>query len=499
VSYEKLHEHFRRLGQLQEVAAIVEWDQAVNMPQQAGNSRAESMAGLARLSHELLTQQRVGDWLLAAAEQDDLGDWERANVREMQRLYRRATALEPNLVEAVARADKQSEQAWRRYRGENDFAGYAPHLEEVVSLHRQVAMALGEALQLQPFDALVDAFEPGVVCQDIDAVFAPLEAELPALTDAVIERQASVGFTQPEGPFDTAAQRQLGLKMMAAVGFDLSRGRLDVSHHPFCGGVPSDVRITTRYDESDFTSSLMGVLHEAGHGKYEQGLPHRWEHQPVGLARGMALHESQSLLLEMQVCRGLPFVKFAAPSIREAFAGSCARQPAAFTLENLTALYSRVERSYIRVDADEVTYPAHILLRYGLEKQLIAGTLPVKELPDAWDSDMRRLLQLSTAGNDKDGCLQDVHWPSGAFGYFPLYTMGAMIAAQLYAAIVRAVPDLEASIERGSFAQLDEWLRQNVWSWGSCHTSTELVERATGEPLDPRYFLDHLRRRYLPN
>lgn len=500
MSYEKLQERFARLGQLDEVGAIVDWDQAVNMPQSAGEARAESIAGLTRLRHELLIERQVGDWIDTATRQlenGELGDWEAANLREMGRAYRRATVVPGDLVEASTKADKQSEQAWRSYRAENDFTSYAPYLERVLSLKRQVGEAQAQALGVGVYDALIDEYEPGVRSADIDRAFAPLEAFLPDFTERVIERQKSVRPVAPRGPFPIEQQRELGIRMIKAVGFDLDRGRLDVSHHPFCGGVARDVRITTRYDEDDFTSALMGVLHESGHGKYEQGLPLVWEHQPVGLARGMALHESQSLLLEMQVCRSRQFLEFAAPLLREAFEDSASELPEAFELENLVALYSRVERSLIRVDADEVTYPAHILLRYDIEQRLINGTLQVKDLPEAWDERMLALLHTSTHGDDKNGCMQDVHWPSGAFGYFPLYTLGAIVAAQLFASVQSSKPGVMGQLEVGDFSVLDGWLRENVWQWGSRYTTDELLERATGRSLDPSCFIEHLERRYL--
>jgi carboxypeptidase Taq len=484
------------LGQLDEIAAVAEWDQAVNMPERAGPSRAEALAGLARLRHELLSRREVGDLIQAARAETQLGDWERANLTQMQRWFRRATAVEPGLVEASARADRRSEQAWRRYRAENDFASFAPHLEEVLSLKRQVAQALADSLGTTPYDALLDEFEPGAHGDDIAAVFDELRDFLPDFTRDVLDRQLDIQLVQPRGPFPVERQRALGLKMMQAVGFNLEQGRLDVSHHPFCGGVSSDVRITTRYDEGDFTSALMGVLHESGHGKYEQGLPEGWRHQPIGLARGMVLHESQSLLLEMQVCRGEAFLQFATPYIREAFPEAVAEQPDAFSFDNLRRLYHRVQRSLIRVDADEVTYPAHVIMRFDLERALIDGRLTVRDLPDAWAEQMQALLHLDTRGNDRDGCMQDVHWPSGAFGYFPLYTLGAMVAAQLFAAARTSIPNIAEQIERGQFAELDAWLGEHVWQQASRHSTDEVLERATGSKLDARYFIAHLEERY---
>lgn len=497
MSYGALFSHFRSLGHLQEVAAIVEWDQAVNMPEGAAANRADAMATLAAECHRRLTAPELDEWLNAVAEQDDLGFWERANVEEMKRSLTRARALPPELVEASTRAEKRSEQAWRRYRQENDFAAYAPYLQEVVHLKRQAATALGQTLGCSPYDALLDQYEPGITSAMIDGVFAELREFLPSFTQAVIERQSKYPVVQPQGPFDVMAQRQLGQMLMVQVGFDASAGRLDTSHHPFCGGVPRDVRITTRYDQADFTSALMGVLHETGHAKYEQGLPAAWHYQPVGLARGMVTHESQSLLLEMQVCRSRDFIEFAAPLIRSAFPSNVERQPEAFSTDNLARLYTRVQRSFIRVDADEVTYPAHVILRYELERALIAGDVKVQELPGAWNELMGRYLGLSTLGNDRDGCLQDVHWPAGLFGYFPMYTLGAMVAAQLFAAAKARHPQLPLLIGQGDLRVLDGWLKEAIWMQGSSRSLQEMLRAATGEPLSARHYRDHLERRYL--
>lgn len=497
MSYGNLFSHFRSLGHLQEVGAIVEWDQAVNMPDGAAPSRAEAMATLAAECHRRLTAPELDEWLASATVQDDLGAWERANLAEMRRAVTRARALPTDLVEAMTRAEKRSEQAWRRYRGENDFAAYAPYLAEVVTLKRETAQALAARLGCTPYDALLDQYEPGITTALIDGVFADLREFLPGFTDAVIKRQKSASLVEPVGPFDVNAQRNLGLQLMVSAGFDASAGRLDTSYHPFCGGVPRDVRITTRYDEADFVSALMGVLHETGHAKYEQGLPTAWQHQPVGLARGMVAHESQSLLLEMQVCRGREFLEFAAPLIAAAFPASVERNPVAFSLDNLSRLYTRVRRSFIRVDADEVTYPAHVLLRYDLERALIDGSLAVGDLPAVWDEQMWRLLGLRTLGNDRDGCLQDVHWPAGLFGYFPMYTLGAVVAAQLFAAAKQRHPDLTDAIAKGDFAPLDAWLRDAIWSRASSCSLQQMLLDATGEQLDARHFKAHLAARYL--
>jgi carboxypeptidase Taq len=500
MAYRAVEQHFRRLGHLSHAAAILQWDEAVMMPSGSGPKRAEAMATLQVLLHEQLTDPRIAE-LVAQAEQEararKLSDVERANVREIKRVVRRAQCLPSKLVEQSAEAQLRCEQAWRGKRKANDFAGFAPLLAEVVVLKREAAARLGEALQLSPYDALLDEYEPGCRAELLDGMFARLRTFLPPLTDEVLARQARELVHVPRGPFPIPAQRALAESMMRAIGFDPERGRLDVSHHPFCGGVPSDVRMTTRYDEHDFTSALMGVLHETGHAKYEQGLPTEWDSQPVGAARGMAMHEGQSLLSEMQVSRSREFLEFLVPHVCAAFPDAVRAQPEAFTLDNLHRYFTRVERGKIRVDADELTYPCHIIVRYDIERQLLAGALRVDDIPEAWDAGMRELLQLSTAGDDRDGCMQDVHWPSGAFGYFPTYTLGAMTAAQLFGSARRNRPELASDIARGDFDELNAFLRQAIWSRGSIVTGDELLLDATGETLNPAFFEAHLRKRYL--
>ncbi|MDB4976216.1 MAG: thermostable carboxypeptidase 1, partial [Myxococcaceae bacterium] len=384
MSYIELERHFRRLGHLQHAAAILSWDEAVIMPPASGAKRAETMGTLQVMLHEQQTDARLPAWIASAEAQAlraELSPVQAANVREIRRVVRRAQGISSELVERCTEAQLRCEQAWRSQRANNDFAGFAPLLHEVVTLRREAAAQLGEALGLSPYDALLDEYEPGQKADSLDRVFASLRSFLPALTDEVLARQAGETVHVPRGPFPIAAQRALGEAMMRAVGFDAERGRLDVSHHPFCGGVPSDVRITTRYKEHDFTGALMGVLHETGHAKYEQGLPSEWTLQPVGAARGMAMHEGQSLCSEMQVSRSREFLEFLLPHVHAAFPEAVRVQPEAYTVENLYRFFTRVERSKIRVDADEVTYPSHILVRYELERQLIAGSIQVRDLP----------------------------------------------------------------------------------------------------------------------
>lgn len=491
-AYSALEARFRRILTLRDAEAFLQWDLAAVMPPGGATSRAEQMAEIKAVQHGLLADPALGD-LIADARNAPLTPEQAANLAEMERAWRRATALPEDLVTAHSRACSACETVWRTARPAGDFAAILPALSEVLARTRETAALLSESLGVGLYDALLDGFEPGGKSADIDAIFADLESFLPSFLDEVIEHQAAQpAVILPEGPFPIEKQRELGIGFMRRLGFDFDHGRLDVSLHPFCGGSAEDVRITTRYDESDFTSSLMGVLHETGHALYDRGLPAQWRGQPVGDPRGMSTHESQSLMIEMQVCRSPGFLRFAAPIMAEAFGGS----GPAWEADNLVRLYTRVRRSLIRVDADEVTYPAHIILRYRLERALIEGAMEPADLPAAWNEGMQRLLGI-VPDSDRTGCLQDVHWYDGAWGYFPTYTLGAMTAAQLFDAAKKADAAIEPGIARGDFAPLLAWLRANIHSRGSLKSAAELLTAATGRPLDAATFKAHLRSRYL--
>jgi len=492
-AYQRLEDRFRRILALGDVEAVLHWDLATMMPGGGAASRGDQLALLKAMRHGMITDPEMEDLLGSADAEPDLDPWRRSNIREMRRAWAHATALTESQVETLSRAVSACETKWRSARADDDFAAILPELETVVALVRESAAAKSERLGLSPYDALLDEYEPEGRSGDIDRVFGDLEVFLPDFLAAVLERQARVDAPlTPEGLFPVDKQRKLGVLFMERLGFDFHHGRLDVSLHPFCGGTPDDVRITTRYDETDFTSALMGVLHETGHALYERGLPSSWRGQPVGQSRGMAVHESQSLLIEMQVCRSREFLGFATPIMRGVLAG---RGPA-WDVDNLYRLYTWVEPGFIRVDADEVTYPAHVILRYNLERAMIAGDMEPADLPAAWNEGMRRLVGL-TPPDDRLGCLQDIHWYDGAWGYFPTYTLGAMTAAQFFDAAVRAEPAIKPGIASGDFAPLVGWLRDNVHGKGSRLTSRELLMEATGRLLDPEIFKAHLKRRYL--
>lgn len=487
--YAALEGRFKRLSDIEGALAVLSWDQSVCMPKGGGRARGEQMATLKRLAHDALTAAETGDLLAEAETFPELDGWQRANLREMRRRHARATAIDPALVEGLARATNACELVWREARALSDFAMLRPELDEVLRLVREAGQQAGAALGLPIYDAMLDEYQPGLRSADVERLLAPLQAALPSMIDAAIARQQPA--VAPTGPFPIDRQRILGRRMVEAMGFDFNQGRLDESTHPFCGGTPEDIRMTTRYSEEDAVSALMGMVHETGHALYEAGLPRQWLGQPVGESRGMAVHESQSLIVEMQTCRSPEFIRFLAGRLQQTFGDDPAWAP-----ENLVRLYNRVERSLIRVEADEITYPLHIVLRWRLERALLLGDLKLGDLPAAWNDGMRELLGV-TPPNDRFGCLQDIHWPVGGFGYFPCYTLGAMLAAQLFQAAERELPGLRGAIAEGDLAPMRDWLRGTIHSRGCLLPWSDLVAEATGSELSPEPFLAHLRRRYL--
>ena len=494
-AYDDLVALNRRLHHLGHLSSIAGWDQAANMPPKGNEARAAALAELHGLMHRMRTEASLRD-KISQATQESLDDLQRANLREIERAWRMSNALPALLVEQRQRATSRCEHAWRRQRPANDWAGFLENFREVLAVGREEARLLSDLTGLPKYDALMDRYEPGMTSATVGRVFGDVRRWLPGLIQRVMDRQAADDAREPViepiGPFPVPAQRALCEQAMKLLGFDFEAGRLDVSTHPFCGGVPEDVRMTTRFREDEFLISLMGTIHETGHGRYEQNLPRHLLGQPVAEARSMALHESQSLSFEMQLGSHPGFADLLAPLVRQAFGD----QPA-FAPRNLHRLMTRVRRGLIRVDADEVTYPAHIILRYEIERPLIEGDIEPEDVPALWDAKMSELLGLDTRGNFKDGPLQDVHWPEGLFGYFPCYSLGAMFAAQWFATMRREMPDLDARIGAGDLQPVFGWLQERIWSQASRWSTDELAIRASGEPLNPAYFKAHLEARYL--
>ncbi len=491
MSYKQLMQHFTKLSHLSSISGLAGWDEQVMMPTGSGDARADAMATLHGLQHELLTQPSVADWLKAAKE-EPLDHWDSSNLTWMNKKHQYASCLPQDLVEAHTRASMRSEQAWRTMRSDNNWKDFAPLLEESFSLTLEMATLRGEALGLAPYDAMLDEYCCGESEASIDPIFSQLADQLPALIQQIIDKQQAITLKPIKGPFDTSLQKELSIEAMTSLGFDFNHGRLDISHHPFCSGNADDTRITTRYNNEEFLSSLMGTCHETGHARYEQQLPEQWRTQPVGQIHSMAMHESQSLLIEMQACRTLEFMTFLSPRAKHYFGDQAGLEPS-----NLYHHYTHVEPGLIRVDADEACYPLHVILRYDIEKKLFSGDISIHDLPDIWDHTMQQFFGLSTRDNDKDGVMQDVHWPSGAFGYFPAYTLGRLIAAQLFQQLITDQPDSLTELATGNSQPIFTWLKKHVHQYASSLTSTEILTQATGLPLTPQCFMDHLKQRYL--
>jgi carboxypeptidase Taq len=483
----------KRVATLESIGQLLGWDEQVNLPPGAAEQRAAQQALLAETMQAAGAAPRIGELLTqleTRAAELDAGA--RAIVAQARRDYDRATRLPPEFVREKAAQDSRGFHVWAKARAASDFPAFAPVLETNLELARREAAYLGRGDA--PYDCLLDKFDPGLTAAAVDRLFAELRRDLVPLMRAIVASpraaQARTAAERLRG-FPIAAQRQFLGEVTERIGFDYQRGRIDVAVHPFCSGTGSDVRLTTRYREDQPLSALFGSIHEAGHGLYEQGLPAEHLGTALGINAGMAVHESQSRLWENQVGRSRGFWRHFEPRWRELFAA----QTAGFSAGELHLAINRVAPTLIRVEADEVTYNLHIVLRFELEKRLFAGDLAVRDLPAAWRTLSRELLGLEPA-HDAEGVLQDVHWSGGYFGYFPSYCLGNMIAAQLWARVRTLRPELEDDFARGDFTWLLGWLREHVHARARRQSALELVRDLTGEELSPRHLIAYLQERY---
>lgn len=493
-----LEKRFNRLAQLEHAMTFLGWDQMVIMPDKGATPRSNAIAELASLHHELLVCDSVADALREVEGELKRGDVAQENARhieQMMQTWQRAQALPADLVHAKVVAGSKCEHAWRTQKTNNDWSGFLVNFEPVVQLAREEAQ-LRQAQRPQefatPYDALLDLHCSGDSQALISEVFAQLKQALPNLLERVIEKQQSQSVKSLEGEYPQAEQHALNEHLMRILGFDFDAGRLDVSLHPFSTGVRGDQRITTRYRSTDFADALQATAHETGHASYEAGLPERWQSYPVGRARNMCIHESQSLFFEKQVFLSRAFGQSFLPSLHQ-------HLPATqqFTADDIWQAQTRVQPSFIRVEADEVTYPLHVMLRYDIESELINGNIEAHMIPQLWESSLHDYLGLSTNGDHAIGCLQDIHWTDGAFGYFPSYTMGAVNAAQLSSALKTQHPDWREQFAKGELAFAREWLADNIWQFGRQMSSQELMQRASGQGSNAQFLLSHLESRYL--
>jgi carboxypeptidase Taq len=490
-AYNKLIEKYEKIHHLAHMQSIVYWDQQSMMPNGSSDARAKAMAEFGVILHQASVDKEIA-LLIDDAMGEKLNSIQKASLHEIKITYSNNTILPTALVKAQSLAHSKCNHIWIEQRKNNNWKAFEPSLKEVINLSKEEAAIRSEISGLSAYDSLLELYEPGMRSETLDSIFTEVKTWLPDLIQNILEKQKSQVYIKPQGLYPVQAQKDLGIKVMNHLGFDFNKGRIDISAHPFCGGVPEDVRLTTRYEEKDFVQSLMGTVHETGHASYEQGLPQGLLGLPVAQARSMGIHESQSLFFEMQMGRSPEFLKSIHPYITESFGVK-----EELALENLIKIYSKVEPSLIRVDADEVTYASHVILRYEIERALMNGQIQTSDIPDIWNDKMQEALGLSTKGNYKDGCMQDVHWSEGLIGYFPSYTLGAMYAAQQFNTVTKIYPNINDSIAQGDLSQIKFWLKENIWSNASIYSTDELIIKATGETLNPKYFKAHLENRYL--
>lgn len=488
--YRRLRQRSREIAFVSSASELLSWDLETYMPPKGLDFRAEQLAYLSGQAHRLWTAKTVGAWIAACEQQGFACDSpEAANVREWRRGYDRATKLPAALVEKFERTRALAREAWREARQRSEFGTFRPHLEKLLDLNRQKADCLG--FQESPYDALLDGYEPGTRASQLRTLFQELRPAIGAILGAALERSAAVPKDLLQGHYPLAAQQAFNREVAAAIGFDFEAGRVDATTHPFCSTAgPGDCRLTTRYRETDFTYSLYSILHESGHGLYEQGLPAEHFGTPLGSAASLGIHESQSRLWENHIARHPAFWEHWHPIACRHFPELKALAPA-----QLTAAVNRVTPSFIRTEADQVTYDLHIILRFEIEVEMLEGRLAVADLPAYWNEAFEKMIGLKVT-KDAEGCLQDIHWSLGDLGYFPTYTLGNLNAAQLMARAQTECPGLEAGLARGEYNLLLGWLRDKVHRHGLRYPPQELMRLATGEPTSAVHHLLCLRRKF---
>ena len=490
-SYATFIERVKDIHKFGAIQGHLGWDQETIMPVKGSKSRSEIMSWLAKEQHTRITNSEFAEMIDTLESDNSLDDDQRANVREVRRRYDKAVKLPSEFVAEFALARSQALVAWQEARAESDFAKFKPHLAKLVAMTNEKIDYYG--VKDTRYDVLLDEYEFGMKVSDYDPLFAGLKSKLvPLLHKIMAAKKVTPDPTLPsEMSFPVDAQTEFCKLVSSATGFDFEAGRMDASTHPFSAGLwPGDTRFTTRFDEKDPFSCLYAVMHETGHALYEQGLDANHSFTPRGDAVSLGVHESQSRFWENQVGRTPAFWKVVLPWFREHFPDS-----PDWTPEELNKIANCVEPGFIRVEADEVTYNLHIMLRYELEKKIFNDNLSVDEIPDTWNQMFAEWFGIEVT-EDRLGCLQDIHWSMAAFGYFPTYTLGNLYAAQLLDAMGEELGDIDAIVESGEWQPMLDWLRANIHQQGSKFTPSELIQKATGEPPTPNPFINYVEKKY---
>lgn len=476
------------LYKFQAIQGHLGWDQETIMPAKGAKARGEILAWLASQRHEKLINPNFGK-VISELESQELDQFLAANVKEMRRKYDEAVKIPTEFVAEFTKTRSEALIAWQQARKESNFSLFSSHLEKLISLTRKKIEYLG--CEDTPYDVLLDEYEVGMKVSDYDPLFAELKDRLVPLLSKIMESNISIPSLPESLNFAEKKQQRFCNEVSKAMGFDFDAGRMDISTHPFCAGLwPGDTRFTTRFDEKDPFSCLYAVMHESGHGLYEQGLPFEQSFSPAGGAVSLGVHESQSRFWENQIGRTSSFWKVALPWFKKEFP-DCPD----WDSETLDLIANEVKPDFIRVEADEITYNLHIMIRYEIEKKIFNENLSVEEIPTLWNSMMEDWFGIEVP-NDALGCLQDIHWSMGAFGYFPTYTLGNLYAAQLLDAMQKELGDVDEIISSGDWSSMLTWLRNNIHSKGSVMEPSQLIESATGSPPSPEPFLNYVEEKY---
>ena len=489
-AYDNLIAEMKKISTLSSAAGLLHWDQETYMPDGGVGHRANQLSLLSGMTHEMFTAPQVGEWLSIVEGsdlvKDPLSD-AAVNVRELRHEYDREVKVPKELVEALSRETSLAHQVWRDARADSDFSKFAPSLTRIVELNRQMADAIGTGATR--YDTLMDAYEPGMTSAEMKGVFDGLSGELSQLIGEVIESGKTPDRTIFDRSYPEDRQKLFASVLSSLIGFDLKNGNIHTTTHPFCSGFgPGDTRVNIRYNPKDLTDSVFSVLHEDGHGIYDQGLPEEHWGTPRGESVSLGIHESQSRMWENLVGRSLAFWEHVYPMAQGFFPESLNDTP----LEAFYFAINDVKPSFIRVEADQATYNLHILLRFEIEQAIISGDLAVADIPGAWNDRFKELLHIEVT-DDANGCLQDVHWSGGMFGYFPTYTLGNLYSAQFFAAATEELGDLNEQFRRGDFAQLKTWLNEKIHAPGMTYRASDLVKVVTGKPLSHEPLMAYLR------
>lgn len=491
--YLELENIFRQIFQINNAINILNWDKETNTPEKSIESRKNEITNLSSIAHSMLKASKVTELIESTYEVfNALDSWQLVNLKEMERRHIHAKCISDELQKEYVFSTSECQLIWQGAKEKDDYASLKPSLQAVLNAVQEMALSKSKILGISKYDALLDKYDPDAKSDDIKEIYSVLKKEIPSLIQEIVEKQKKITVLPLPNNININVQKIIGKRIMEVMGFDFTGGRIDESAHPFCGGTPHDVRLTTRYGDN-FIANMMNIIHETGHGLYEQSLPFTYRDQPVGKAKGMAVHESQSLIMEMQVGRSREFAEFLSKLLKDEF-NFLGKE---YSAENIHNLVTKVNPSLIRKDADEVSYVMHIILRFEIEEALMNDELHLDDLPSYWNDKMQEYLGITPRSN-KTGCMQDIHWSKGYYGYFPVYTSGAIMASILMTNIKKLNSNILEELREGQFAQLNNFLNTNIRRFGSVKSTEQLINDATGEnKISPLIFIRYLKNKYL--